>query len=259
MFSSKHLSTRYTTNFARLCRLLSVCAELLRDVLHHYISEVSLFFELDAAHAKLMTVLNSSQKDILYRKRQSLLPYDDLDIALLYILLRNLCDDNTHKLKNGQKGMKSPQNGWGKIPFQQDRSIAANIERIRYFRNEICHRERDSVTDNDFIVTWKKMEMVVAEIEKKLNNQIYPTKYVDTLKDIKEISMDPEESLKYIEKIENMKREQECLEEKIHKEIREELSKYQKSQGKHRIRPTICKGVWYIVVLKRLYFVVKLN
>lgn len=119
MISSKHLSTRYTTNCARLCRLLSVCADLLRDVLHHYISEVSLFFELDAAHAKLMTVLNSSQKDILYRKRQSLLPYDDLDISLLYILLRNLCDDNTHKLKNGQKGMKSPQNGWGKIPFQQ--------------------------------------------------------------------------------------------------------------------------------------------
>ena len=226
MISSKHRPTRQTTNFARLCRLLSVCAELLRDVLRRYISEVSLHSELDAAKAKLTPVLSSPQKDLFYRKRKPFLPYDDLDITLLYTLIRNLCDD-THQLKHGQKGMPPPQNGWGKLPFQQDRSLAANVERIRYFRNETNHRERDSVIDNDFIVTWNKMGRVVEEIEKKLNNQIYPTKYVDILKEIKDISMDPEEIQKYIEEIERMKREQECLEEKIHKVVREELYKNQ--------------------------------
>ena len=226
MISSKYRSNRYTTNFARLCRLLSVCAELLRDVLRRYISEVSLYSELDAAKAKITPVLHSQQKDLFYRKRKPFLPYDDLDITLLYTLIRNLCDD-THQLKQGQKGMQRPQNGWGKLPFQQDRSLAANVERIRYFRNETNHRERDSVIDNDFILTWNKMRRVVEEIEKKLNNQIYPTKYVDILKEIKDIPMDPEEIQKYIEEIDRMKREQECLEEKIHKGVREELDKCQ--------------------------------
>ena len=67
----------------------------------------------------------------------------------------------------------------------------------------------------------------MKKLKKKLNNQIYPTKYVDILKEIKDISMDPEETQKYIEEIERMKREQECLEEKIHKGVREELYKYQ--------------------------------
>nr|XP_022303014.1 uncharacterized protein LOC111110716 isoform X2 [Crassostrea virginica] len=226
MISSKYLSTRHTTNFARLCRLLSVCAELLRDVLRRYISEVSLYSELDAAKAKITPVLSSPQKDLFYRKRELYLPYDDLDITLLYTLIRNLCDD-THQLKHGQKGMPPPQNGWGKLPFQQDRSLAANVERIRYFRNETNHRERDSVMDNDFIVTWNKMRRVVEEIEKNLNHPNHSTKYVGILKEIKDISMDPEAIQKYIEEIENMKREQECLEEKIHKGVREELYKYQ--------------------------------
>lgn len=39
--------------------------------------------------------------------------------------------------------------------------------------------------------------------------------------------MDPEETQKYIEEIERMKREQECLEEKIYKGVREELYKCQ--------------------------------
>ncbi|XP_078329510.1 uncharacterized protein LOC111115061 [Crassostrea virginica] len=219
-------STKYTTNFARLCRLVSICVELLRDVLRRYISEVSLYSELDAAKAKLTPKLYSQQKDLLYRKRKPGLSYDDLDITLLYTLIRNLCDD-THNLTHGQKGMSPPQNGWGKLPSRQDRSLAANVERIRYFRNETYHRERDSVMDNDFIVTWNKMRRVVEEIEKKLNNQINPTKYVDILKEIKDISMDPEETQKYIEEIERMKREQECLEEKIHKGVREELYKCQ--------------------------------
>ena len=250
MISSKHLSNRYTTNFARLCRLLSVCAELLRDVLRRYISEVALYSELDAAKAKLMPVLNLSQKDILYQNRKSFLPYDDLDITLLYTLIRNLCDD-THKLKNGQKGMKSPQNGWGKIPFQQDRSLAANIEKIRFFRNETCHHEKDSVMDNDFILAWNKMKKVVEDIEKKLNNQIDPTKYVDILKEIKEISMDPEESQKYIEEIENMKREQECLEEKIHRGVREELSKCHVFQGKTHYLESV------VIVLDGMFLLLK--
>ena len=44
--------------------------------------------------------------------------YDDMDISLLYILLRDVCGIQAHK------------NGWGNAPDSEDRSVSANIERL---------------------------------------------------------------------------------------------------------------------------------
>lgn len=223
MASLKHLSNRNTTNFARAWRLVSVCGDLLRDVLCHFISVVSLYSELDLAKDKLMKILNSQQRDLLYKKRKSYLLYDDLDISLLYILLRNICDENVHKLSNGRRGMTSPRNGWGKRPPEIDRSLAANIERIHFFRNDICHLKEPSLPDPEFISLWDQISRAIEEIEKDLGNQIHPAKYVELLKTIKTMSMDPEETQKYIEELEKMKDEQKGLEERLYKRITEQV------------------------------------
>ncbi|XP_061190126.1 uncharacterized protein LOC133197990 [Saccostrea echinata] len=224
MASLKHLSNRDTTNFARVCRLVSVCADLLRDVLLHFVSVMSLYSELDRAKEKFMKILNPQQKILLYKKRKSFLPYDDLDISLLYLIIRNLCDESLHTLSNGQKGMTSPKEGWGKEPTEKDRSLAANIERIRLFRNDICHRENASMANPEFSFIWTKMSRVVEEIEKELGNKVNPTKHIDLLKTIRSISMDPEEAQKYIKELEKMKEEKEGLEERLNLKI-EELKK----------------------------------
>jgi polyhydroxyalkanoate synthesis regulator phasin len=221
MASLKHLSSRYTTNFARVGRLVGVCADLLRDVLDHFISVGSLFSELELVKDKLIKILKPQQKGLLYSKSKSYISYNELDISLLYVLLRNVCDENVHKLSNGRRGITSPQNGWGKRPPESDRSLAANIERIHAFRNEICHREEASLPDPEFDSLWGKLSIAIDEIEKYLGNKVHPTKYVDLLKVIKTTSMDPEETQKYIEELAKMKDEQKELEERLCQRIEE--------------------------------------
>lgn len=228
MQSTKYCSTRYTNNFARLCRLVTVCADLLRNLLEHFIPKVTLRHDIKVAKEKIKKALNSSQQHRLFNKEKLFDAwYDDLDIAILYVLLRNLCDENAPKQNKQQKRMKPPLNGWGKTPTQEDRSLAANIERIRLFRNDMFHRQGDSVADNDFKKIWDEMKNAVEEIEKELKNKLNSTKYVDTLEEILVMPMDSEMSKKYIKERERMRIYQESLEEKIHESSR----RCQKSPG----------------------------
>lgn len=62
----------------------------------------------------------------------------DLDISLMYSLIRNCW------IK------PEPHNGWGKDPMEHYIEPADDIERIRHYRNLICHSDASEMDINAF-------------------------------------------------------------------------------------------------------------
>lgn len=61
------LPRKATENFARLCQLImTICSDLLRDVLSRYIKPADLRSELDNNRRKLEKIMNAAQKDLIY-------------------------------------------------------------------------------------------------------------------------------------------------------------------------------------------------
>lgn len=91
--------------------------------------------------------LNDHERQLLYPDRAHYKgDLSDLDISLLYIILRNLNTICPHT------------NGWGKTPNEDDRSLSANIDRIRIFKNMyISHCSNYSLNDEDFLKLWKEI------------------------------------------------------------------------------------------------------
>nr|XP_034307819.1 protein PFC0760c isoform X2 [Crassostrea gigas] len=148
-----------TENFARLCQLImKVCSDLFRDILSRYIKPAELRSELDKNKSKLKKVINRQQNELIYPVAGKIpISPKDLDISLLYIILRNICKIPEHK------------NGWGKKPIKGDNSISACIERIRFQRNLIsAHSTNGEVDDTTFQNHWNKLSDAVLEVEKQL-------------------------------------------------------------------------------------------
>lgn len=148
-----------TEIFSRLCQLImKICSDLLRDILSRYIKPAELRSELDKNKCKLEKIMNQQQKQLIYSVAcKTSLAAKDLDISLLYILLRNICNIPSHK------------NGWGKQPMKGDNSISACIERIRFQRNLIsAHSTNGDVDEAKFHNYWDELSGTVLEIEKQL-------------------------------------------------------------------------------------------
>lgn len=156
MALSKYESTRETTNFARVARIiLGPCTSVLRDILkkeippfgfHH---TVNTFFANSDKHKK--STISVTQKQLVLKGK-----YSEFDITLLYYLLRNVCSIPQHI------------NLWGNVPNQVDRSMPANIERMRILRNEYGHTTDFFLSDSDFEQKWKDIFQIVKELESNL-------------------------------------------------------------------------------------------
>lgn len=134
--------------------------------------------------------------------------YSKFDITLLYSLLRNICPITPHV------------NGWGNDPCPADRSVSANIERIRLKRNEYGHSSKPYITEKEFKKTFQEISQITQELEHYLGTT---SKYHDAVQEIETCTMDPEESEKYIEKLLN-------INEKLH-DISGSLYFYQWEMG----------------------------
>lgn len=135
----------------------------------------------------------SERKKNLFTKDQLQLihgeNYSKFDITLLYSLLRNICQITPHV------------NGWGYYPSPADRSVSANIERIRLKRNEYGHSSKPYITEKEFKKTFQEISQIAQELEHYLGTT---SKYHDAVQEIETCTMDPEESEKYIEKLLNI-------------------------------------------------------
>lgn len=175
MALSKYDSTRETTNYARIDRMIKgPCTDVLRDVLRKKIIPSSLLHNFKTFIANQSkgkkTLFNQQQQQLIFSGN-----YSNFDITLLYLIFRNICLLSSHN------------NQWGNDPDPTDRSLSANIERIRIIRNRYCgHYKNFSVTDSDFQQIFDDLLLIVQELESNIG---FDTKYQDALTNLKICSM----------------------------------------------------------------------
>ena len=156
-------STQENTNYARLCRLLvDVGCTVLRDTfdrihpptnLHVVLSSHSVLSTLQSLRKK--KVLNPLQWGKLFPAVASSVSSANFDVTLLMVLLRNIC------------GLSPPviSGSWDKLPPDSDNSTAANIARIKWYRNDVYgHATKASVDDATFNVLWQKISSAVLAL-----------------------------------------------------------------------------------------------
>lgn len=181
----KYKSTRKTTHRARLERIIfGPCRDILCDLL---------IKEIDPSNLPLRVnnfIRNLKRQKCPFTKEQEILiqggNYRDFDITLLYTLLRNICSFVPHT------------NHWGNKPSPGDKSVSANIERIRIVRNEHGHNSEISLSDVDFNTKWQHIFDTVSELEKYLGGCVYK----DDIMRIKLCSMDPEQETMFTKQLE---------------------------------------------------------
>ena len=156
-------STQENTNYVRLCRLLvDVGCTVLRDTfnsihppakLHGVLLSPSVFSTLKSLRKN--RVLNPLQWGKLYPAVASSVSSVNFDLALLMVLLRNIC------------GLSPPVStgSWDKLPPDSDNSIEANIVRIKTYRNEVCgHSTKASVDNAIFNALWQRISIAILAI-----------------------------------------------------------------------------------------------
>ena len=150
--TTSYASTKETTNYARLCRLLvDVGSQALRNTFDSIHPPAGLrgVFTKPPVHPILQTlrkkrILNPTQWAKLYPPSPSSISSKDFDVTLLMLLLRNIC------------GLIPPTTGWDNLPPAADTSAEANIARVKYYRNHVYgHASQASVDDATFNTYWQ--------------------------------------------------------------------------------------------------------
>lgn len=202
MALSKYQSTRDSTNLARIARIiLGPCTDILRCVLNKEIQPFDLSRKVSAFIANTRVnhrrpLLNKNQEQLVYDEN-----YSNFDILLLYLLLRNICSIQPHR------------NGWGNVPLPEDRSLSANIERIRIIRNEYCvYISNFSFSNIEFERKWTNIFQIVQDLEMYLGTSNI---YQDALMELKTCYMDPNVEESFYQNFKIFQNKMTCLNSKV--------------------------------------------
>ena len=188
------------TNVVRVSRLLmEPCTDQLRDLLQFYIPPANFNVVTQTMMSRLPHLTEPQRKLILPNSGVYSGYYDDMDISLLYILLRNLC------------GIQAHNKGWGNTPDSADRSVSANIERLRLARNR-CGYSRRGMSNAEFDQVWSEIRAAVVDLDKVLGIGIKYHKVVDF---VRNDTMDPVMDKHYMNKLLNQINELESITEKV--------------------------------------------
>ncbi|XP_068687306.1 protein NLRC3-like isoform X2 [Montipora foliosa] len=209
-------SSKETTNYARLCRLLvDVGTQALRDTFDTIHPPATLPKILSLAHPTLQflkkKVLNPTQWGKLYPTHPSSVSSASFDITLLMVLLRNICC-LTPPASTGS---------WDKLPPPGDNSLEANIARIKYYRNQVyAHASQASVDDVTFNMLWQDISYALRSLGSGLS-------YSSAISRLKTECMDPVVEEHYQKLLKEWKIDDENTKEKL--ENLEEMLKQWKS------------------------------
>ena len=160
---SPFASTKETTNYARLCRLLvDVGSQVLRSTfdkihppatLHTVLGSTSVHYAtLQSLYKGRKKVLNPTQWGKLYPTHKAV-SSKDFDITLLTVLLRNICS------------LRTPTKGWDELPPATDIRIEDDIARVKYYRNTVYgHASQASVDDSSFSAYWQEIREALVRL-----------------------------------------------------------------------------------------------
>ena len=195
-------STKETTNYARLCRLLvDVGSQALRDTFNTIHSSANLQAVLTINKSALQSlrtkkILSPSQWGKLFPVIPASVSSRDFDITLLMVLFRNIC------------GLAAPATGWDALPAATDVSLEADIARIKYFRNTVyAHADHASVDDTTFSSHWKSIRDTLVRLG--------GVKYRAAIDHLETECMDPEAEEHYIELLRQWKKDEDNVKNKL--------------------------------------------
>ena len=202
---SPFASSKETTNYARLCRLLvDVGSKALRDTfdkihppstLHGVLTSSVHYPTLQSLYKGRKKVLNPTQWGKLYPK-YSRVTSASFDITLLTVLLRNIC------------GLSPPTKGLDSLPPSTDTSTADDIARVKYYRNTVYgHASQASVDDVSFNAYWQE----ICEALVRLRGTSFRG-YIDNLE---HDTMDPDMEEHYRELMKQWKKDDDSIKEKL--------------------------------------------
>ena len=196
-------SSKETTNYARLCRLLvDGGTKALRYTFDKFHSPANLFNVLKAGSAEHSTVqslrkkkiINATQWGKLYPSPPSSVTSKDFDITLLMVLLRNIC------------GLAAPTTGWDSLPPASDTSVEANIARVKYYRNSVYgHASQASVDNPTFNSLWQGVSaaLIVLGVD------------AAAIRKLKTETMDPDTEEHFRELLKEWKKDEENIKDQL--------------------------------------------
>ena len=197
-------STKQTTNYARLCRLLvDVGSQVLRETFDRIHPPASLYTVLarPPVHAVLQPlqkkkVLNPTQWGKLYPAIKSSVSSREFDITLLMVLLRNIC------------GLVPPCTGWDDLPSTTDVTTEADIARVKIYRNTVHgHASQASIDNATFDQYWSEIREALV----RLGGAGYGT----AIDDLRDDCMDPDKEEHYRELLKQWKKDEDNLKDKL--------------------------------------------
>lgn len=149
-------------NYIRLSMLLvDIGTDVLRLVFDsiHPPSTLHAVLNSSRVHSDLQRlrtnrVLYTSQWETLYPPiGGSAVTSNNFDITLLFLLLRNICN------------LIPPLTGWTNDPSPTDHTMAADLVRIKKYRNEIyAHKARMALSEHEFQYLWTETEAALIRL-----------------------------------------------------------------------------------------------
>lgn len=162
--SAQFCSTKETTNYVRLCRLIiDVGTQVLRETfdrlrpcpgepLDLVLGSPSVYPILTSLRRR--GVLSPIQWGRLYPVMGTSVSSRDFDISLLTLLLRNICNL-----------APPPATGWNSLPYAAETTTEADIVRLKFFRNMICgHATSTSIDDPTFHRLWQDIKETLLRL-----------------------------------------------------------------------------------------------
>ncbi|PFX32795.1 uncharacterized protein LOC111319268 [Stylophora pistillata] len=202
-------STKETTNYARLCRLLvDIGTQALRDTLDAIHAPANLPTVLAANQPTLQSlrakgIINPIQWGKLFPAIPTSVSSSNFDTTLLMVLLRNLC------------GLTAPLTGWNAFPAATDLSREADIARVKYFRNTVYgHAEIASVDDNKFNYYWRDIRDTLVRLG--------GVNYEAAIDYLRNETMDPVVEDHYVELLRQWKKDEDNIKDEL-AEIKKKL------------------------------------
>lgn len=205
MASTPFSSTKETTNYARLCRLLvDVGSQVLREAFDkiHPPSRLHTVLAHPVVHGSLQSLLkkriiNPTQWSKLYPAVRSSVLSTNFDVTLLMILFRNICN------------LLTPATGWDTLPPATDTSLEADIVRIKFYRNTVyAHANQASVDDASFRQYWQDIRDTLVRLGGTAINE-------EAIDSLANDSMDPDIEQHYQELLRAWKKDEDSMKDKL--------------------------------------------